>query len=136
MVVIQIHFPLNETCLLSRYLTLASPYAVPCFMFLSFYFMANDIMGLNRDKIKERLLRLYIPILFWNMVYFLVLNLLGAGISVKKLIMSFMLAHGEGLCVPLWFLMAQLLDLIFVVIVFQYLPDEKARIIACVLFWL
>lgn len=129
-VVIQIHFPLNETSLLSRYLTMVSPYAVPCFMFLSFYFMSNDIMGLNRNKIKERLLRLYIPILFWNTVYFVILNLLGVGVPIKKLIMSFMLAHGEGLCVPLWFLMAQLLDLIFIVIVFQYLPDEKARIIA------
>ena len=131
-VVIQIHFPLNETSLLGRWSALASPYAVPCFMFLSFYFMTDDVMGLNRDRIKERLLRLYIPILFWNTVYFLVLNLFGAGISVKKLIMSFMLAHGEGLCVPLWFLMAQLLDLIFIVIVFQYLPDEKARIFASV----
>ena len=50
--------------------------AVPCFMFISFYFMGEDLRQINTEKIKNRVLRLYVPVFFWTIFYFVCKNII------------------------------------------------------------
>lgn len=108
--------------------------AVPCFMFISFFFMGEDIRQLNFNKLKNRLLRLYIPIFFWNVFYWAYKNILflisktpESVISINILLKSLMFAACPGLADQLWFLFAQIVIIIALSIAISYSNDEKNK---------
>lgn len=70
--VVMCHFDLGVTSVKSYdILRISKEFAVPCFMFISFYYFAkfdfNDL-----DNIKSRMLRLIVPYISWSIIYFLV----------------------------------------------------------------
>lgn len=135
-VVIQEHFSLSGDTLAQRFIIFLGPLAVPCFMFLSFYFAANTVNSFNVEKIKNRIAKLYIPIIVWNIVYFViediwavVLRDKGMVVGYKSLLKSFLFSHVPALADHLWFLFAQIVILVIMAFLFLYAGDDRMKLV-------
>ena len=133
LIVIQIHFKpivVNPVVLLFDFL---SNLAVPCFMFLSFFLVDDKIYQPKSVAVKNRIWRLYIPVIFWNIFYFFVFSLLGAvsalpyKISFSSFIKSVITGCSENACLPgqLWFLTVQVLLVLTVTLVYRVIGSDK-----------
>lgn len=84
-------------------LRLSKEFAVPCFMFISFYYFAkldfNDL-----DNIKSRMLRLIAPHISWSIIYFFV-YMLTSNDSITNALLKLVLqiAFGHTLNAAMWF---------------------------------
>ena len=133
--VIQYHYNTVGVTMLQRIIAVFGKVAVPCFMFLSFYFMAGDIKSGNTEKIQNRLLRLYVPIFVWNMINWLLFNAfyIRSGsreniIGIKALLESVLFTHYPGMPAHLWFLFAQIVVLVLICIFLSFGKNEKEKI--------
>lgn len=133
-VVIRDHFGTNGDTLAQKIVAQFELLAVPCFMFLSFYFMGEDIKLLKIEKIKNRLLRLYIPIFVWNIIYwvcknlfYLIYNKKEQIIGINGLIEGLLFGHYSGLAFQLWFLFVQIIILLIVCIILSYVQNDKGK---------
>jgi len=132
--VIQIHYVPEGNTVAQRIVGELGQIAVPCFMFISFYFMGDDIKQLKHDRIRKRILRLYIPIFVWNIIYFGCKNIIfiifkktEEIISIKDLIKGILFTHYQGLPAQLWFLFVQIIILIIVCIILSYAENIKYK---------
>ena len=101
---------------------------VPCFLIISFYFFFSTISKRNIKKLKERIIRLYIPfliypLLIWsinNILYYLFhYNRFKRFISIYELIMQLLI--GRKLLNVLWFHFGILfLTILFAIISFLF----------------
>ncbi|MCQ2520936.1 MAG: acyltransferase [Lachnospiraceae bacterium] len=126
------HFEPTSNTIAENFVIQYGNIAVPCFMFLSFYFMGDDIKKNRTDKIKNRILRLYIPIFVWNIIYFgcknIIFVVLGNPteiIGINSLIEGLLFTHVLGLANQLWFLFSQIIILIVIVIFLSYAKNDK-----------
>lgn len=139
-VVIQIHCPPDGTTFMQKVIYFFSWYAVPCFMFLSFYFLADDLLELKKAKIKARLAKLYVPIFFWTIVYYIV-SLITWGICKEPLnenrFRGFLAAlvgiSRNDFTSVFWFLVVQIVILVFITVIFQFLESKNEKIVALIL---
>ena len=103
-------------------------------MFLSFYFMGEDIKLLKGERIKHRILRLYIPIFVWNIIYFGCKNIIFLIcdkpediIGLNGLIEGLLFTHYPGLAAQLWFLFSQIVILVITCISLSYVDSNKCK---------
>lgn len=137
--VIQYHYNTAGETILQKYVAVFGRVAVPCFMFISFYFMSGDVKDSNTEKIKNRLLRLYVPILFWNVFNWTLFNAfyIRSGnkesiIGIKALLESLLFTHYPGMPAHLWFLFAQIVVLVLCSILLSFGKNEKEKIVILV----
>ena len=78
-------------------------YQVPCFFFISFYFLYSTISNINIDKMKLRLERLLIPYIIYPIIVWIVNNLMfkiikfnrfNRLLSIKELIIHLIIGKG------------------------------------------
>ena len=134
-VVIQIHFQTINVTDMQIFIHRFDDMAVPCFMFISFYYMGKALLNSDIDKFKSRLIRLYVPVLFWNTFYFIVKNIISITIygevyrNLRMLFISFFCSNFDGLANQLWFLIVQILELITLFIILQFGKTTNKKII-------
>ncbi|MCQ2516484.1 MAG: acyltransferase [Saccharofermentans sp.] len=134
-VVVQIHFQTLECTRPQKFIHFFDELAVPCFMFISFYFMGKALLNLDMEKFKSRLIRLYAPVLFWNVFYFVAKNIINYACynelyrTPRCLAMALAWSNFDGLASQLWFLMAQIFDLIAIFIILQFGKTDKQKIL-------
>lgn len=133
-VVIQAHFPADQGSIIVKAVSFGRYIAVQCFMFISFYYMAKDFENVNYERIKTRISRLYIPVVFWNIVYFIVVNLMkllfqngNELITLKDLMMGLIFSHANSLPVQLWYMITQILIIVIIVVLFMYCDTKKKK---------
>jgi len=137
--VIQVHFPVNNSTFVDKLIGLCGGLAVPCFMFISFYLFEDDLFHLNISKIKNRIIRLYIPVVFWNSIFIIAKDAYSIfttkqfDFKINQIIMSMLFSHVSGLDEPLWFLISQIFILIILVILFLYMNNESSKIFILIL---
>ena len=138
--VIQYHFVTAVNTLPQKTMAVFGNLAVPCFMLVSFYFTNQVLKYGDKDKLKKRLARLYVPIFAWNIISFIVINvivlLLGnkdGVIKFKTLLLSFVFPHCPGLPSHLWFLYAQMIILIVMFFILSVAKSDKAKQIVLVM---
>lgn len=87
-------------------------YQVPCFFFISFYFLYSTISNINIDKMKLRLERLLIPYIIYPIIVWIVNNLMfkiikfnrfNRLLSIKELIIHLIIGKGIFGIGVLWF---------------------------------
>jgi len=134
-VVVQIHFQTIRVTDMQIKIHYLDDVAVPCFMFVSFYYMAKAILNSDIEKFKSRLLRLYIPVLFWNTFYFVVKNIVSITVygesyrNLRSLFISFFCSNFDGLANQLWFLIVQIFELIALFIFLQFGKSQKTKLV-------
>ena len=98
-------------------------YVVATFYLISFYFMGNTLMDINKRKIKQRFIRLLIPSIIWPIIIYFLNYYISIKInkhfrnSFHDLIIQ--LLFGSNYLSPLWFLY----DLIFFTIIFVFIVN-------------
>lgn len=77
--------------------------AVPVFMTLSFFFASNWLnTSLNMGKLRTRIMRIYIPMFVWAIIYFIILGvILCQNVSWTKLLWQ--MTTGHSLNPAMWF---------------------------------
>lgn len=105
-------------------------FAVPCFMFVSFMLCARQLNDPNpaKHKLVERIKRLVIPIVFWSLGYFVVLNLLdlihGRGLSLTIDDLASQLLFGHVYNTPMWFMNVLLWLTLTIILINRLLPRK------------
>lgn len=137
--VVQEHFSTNYATVAERLFAFIGSIAVPCFMFISFYFAAKDYVNPQLQKMKSRILRLYVPVIFWNFFYFVFFDTLyfiigkkDLMLGPKRLILGCIFSHSPGLPDQLWFLVSQLVLTVIIYLLFFHITDrndEKALLV-------
>ena len=117
--VITFHCFHNKNC--KTPYTKRKKYHVPCFFFISFYFLYPILFNKNMDKMKFRLVRLLIPYLVWPLIIFLIENIsfLLCKTNIINRIITFndlkiQIILGRNFMAHLWFLF----NLLFLTILF------------------
>lgn len=83
-------------------------FAAPTFFFLSFYLVSNKLDGANKDYIVNRTKRIIIPFTLWNIVYWILFNVvkiifdLGQLYGLKELLLQVLFGHCYN--PPMWFM--------------------------------
>lgn len=131
-IVIQDHFSTAYETLAQKFIGFFSLLAVPCFLFLSFFYMAHDFAKGDVRRIRSKILSLYLPVVFWNVIYFLIINTLSLfGISPKiegsGLIKSMIFSHTEGLAFHLWYLIVQIIIMTIILVLTKLVNSKKAK---------
>lgn len=72
--------------------------AVPVFMMLAFYYSTYKLDEGNIEWIKERLKRLMIPFMVWNLIYCLAVSVVRGNVTVRDLLAQFYWALLNVLC--------------------------------------
>lgn len=135
--VILLHFAPKEDYLICY----PSMFAVPCFVFLSFFLASNDFYELNWEALRKKVVRLVTPILFWNVVYHLIYNV-GRDVltrktynitELKKFFINILLNNGDGNSpYQLWFLTVEVV--LVVTIAFAFLIFRNKNVVLLLLF--
>ena len=101
---------------------------VPIFITLSFYFLTQKISKKNitlpeeLNIYKQRLLRLFLPLTIWNVIYFTIYNLvLKKEVSWTDFLWQLTTGHSNSLNPPMWFMVNLImLTLLFGIIISFY----------------
>ena len=100
-------------------------YSVPIFIFLSFYFMANFLININKSKLIKKLERLIIPYIIWPVVilalnkYLNLQNKLNLPHSFEDL--KIQILYGWHYLFPLWYIYVLILYiLLFIIIILVF----------------
>lgn len=131
--VILCHFDSEVTVRAYDILRLSKGLAVPCFMIISFYYMAKTDIG-DCESVKMRLKRLLVPHIGWSLIYFLYYFVIAVitGGSIFKLVAKLILQIGFGhtLNTTMWFQVDLILiTMIFIIIIRSKLPLQKISIV-------
>lgn len=123
------HFGRTDFCKMLA--TSVTIYAIPIFMFLSFYLCGNKLFE-NEGYIKKRLKRLYYPIFLWSIVYYLLYNSARAFVNkelipIKDLMYSLVTGVSERLNTPMWFSMELILLSILMYMILVCERSERKR---------
>lgn len=99
-------------------------WAVPCFMFLSFYLLAPKFKNITQEFVVKRIKRLYLPLLIWTIVTFVLyaflfqLGLEEVGLNDwRKVFYSLIFGSASGLVPHFWFNVTQIIIFIFAVLI-------------------
>lgn len=111
----------------------AKSIAVLVFFMISFYFFENSINA-NSKYIKKRLLRLYIPLLCWGLIYYIAFliistklpSILLGEINFQSLLWQITLGSSLSLCPPLWYLGDLIIITLFSTLLYRCLGKNKA----------
>lgn len=125
------------TGIISYYIT----FAVPVFMLVSFYFSGSILLNNNRDKIRKKMVRLFIPYYFWGVFYYLIFGIIMKKASVTDLVWQLLTGSSNVLNPPLWFLADQMVLLLFMYCIYSLNRNILrgnicAVIIACICIFL
>ncbi len=134
-IVVVDHFqPQNET-LMQHIAYFTGNMAVPCFMFLSFYLTRRIFDECSADALKNRLKRLFMPILFWTAAYYILFSVVDGLIDWREMIYSLIYGSSFALNSALWFLNIQII-LVCILFIVCYISDSALKrtvILFCIL---
>lgn len=104
------HYSTEPDTVIEKVANLFRGIPVPCFIFLSFYLTYQIFDTQNKRKLMNRLKRLFYPLVFWNLIYYLYHWLhQGELLSYEQLIYSFILGSVITLDFPLWYLSSEIM---------------------------
>lgn len=90
--------------IISYYIT----FAVPVFMVVSFYFTGSILLSNDSDKIRKKMIRLFIPYCFWGSIYYLILGVIMRRATLMDFVWQLLTGSSNALNPPLWFLADQM----------------------------
>ena len=105
---------------------------VTCFAIMSFYLMADFFLDRNKDKFKNRLIKLIIPQIAWAFVYYVIyasLDLLlktGLHNGIQDLFWQMLTGHSQYLNPTMWYQFNLVIITILFYYIFKFLDDKKA----------
>lgn len=107
--------------------------AVPCFMFISFYLLSEKFEQMTGEFIKNRIKRLYYPVIVWSAAYYILYLISGQmGIADwRNLFYSIIFA--TSLNPPLWFNITQILIIIFLVCLYYVIQKSDDRTVCLII---
>lgn len=116
-------------------------FAVPVFVFLSFYFSEKLFLYGDFDQIKKRLIRLLIPYLIFPIIYFIVFD--GVIIAfrdefrlpIKAFFWQYAFGTYRNFNSPLWFLLDLIILSVIYIIVFRIVKIEISITFVCLSFF-
>ncbi|MCQ2497539.1 MAG: acyltransferase [Lachnospiraceae bacterium] len=105
--------------------------AVPCFMFLSFYFTADAILNHDISKIKKRLARLLIPYCFWSILFYIANYALSFVVNMERpriydLGLQLLTGHNPFSDMPLWYINSVIILTIVLTSIAYIVKNQKA----------
>ena len=104
------HYSTEPDTIIEKVANLFRGIPVPCFIFLSFYLTYQIFDTQNKRKLMNRLKRLFYPLVFWNLIYYLYHWVhQGELLSYEQLIYSFILGAVKTLDFPLWYLSSEIM---------------------------
>lgn len=121
-------------CLITSILSKFRVLAVPIFMLISFYLFSKSLVPncIDSKGLGRRLRRLYIPLVFWALVYFVVDRILvncGCDVDEPTISMLFwQLVTGHSLNPPMWFNVSLAILTMFFFIIYRFFPQHSVRI--------
>lgn len=107
-------------------------WAVPCFMFLSFYLIADKLNNITGTYVLKRVKRLYIPLLFWSVIIFLIkVSLFGPNDNMwKSLAIQLLTGWDPWLAPQMWFNINQII--LFLIMSFLFFLVKKRTVVVSV----
>lgn len=108
-------------------------YAVPVFMFLSFFLASHIFMGNKYKKIATKTFRLLVPFWGWGIIYYIIeTRLYDKEISKNELGWQLLLGHSPVINQALWYLFDEIFIILIVTIFFVFIKKKEHRIILLV----
>ena len=103
-------------------------YAVPIFMFLSF-FLASPLFIENKyKKIVKKVFRLLVPFWGWGILYYIIeTRLYDKEISINELGWQLLLGHSPAINQALWYLMDEIIIIFIVLFLFTFIKKKEHR---------
>ena len=134
--VILIHFWSEPSSILLTPFRILEEYAVPTFMFLSFYFSKNTFLTNDFSKAKKRFWKIIYPQIGWTVLYSIILISfqirINLGISFYDFLWQLFTGHSPKINPSMWF-QSVLITLTFIfTLLFKYL--NKKRSMSLILF--
>ena len=106
-------------------------WAVPCFMFMSFYLLTPKLEKISQDFVVKRIKRLYLPLAVWTIITFTLYAILfrfGLGnvglYDWRKIFYSLIFGSVSEFMPQFWFNIAQIIIFVFVILIL-YTQDDK-----------
>lgn len=136
-IVVTCHFWSTEAPVWLRPLSMLKPFAVPVFMFLSFYLSHGLIMGRDTTRALRRLRRLLLPQIGWAIIYFVVYWVLGALLhkelvtGISDLFWQMLTGHSESLNPTMWFQTDLIILTVLFFGVFRFLSEKTGTLVLC-----
>lgn len=136
-IVVTCHFWSTEAPVWLQPLSMLKPFAVPVFMFLSFYLSHGLIMGRDTTRALRRLRRLLLPQIGWAIIYFVVYWVLGALLhkelvtGISDLFWQMLTGHSESLNPTMWFQTDLIILTVLFFGVFRFLSEKTGILVLC-----
>lgn len=108
-------------------------YAVPVFMFISFFFAFNWLTSPSDTlKMTNRLKRIYIPLIIWALIYYVVFKLCAAiGLNIISPSLSalfWQIVTGHSLNPPMWFNVVLMMLTLLYFLLYRHFPSKAVYI--------
>ena len=108
-------------------------YAVPFFMFLSFFLATNIFFEDQYKKVMIKIHRLVIPFWGWGIVYYAFKTvILNEDINRDELVWQLLLGHSVYINQALWYLCDEILIILLFAVVFFLIKKKEYRVLALI----
>lgn len=115
------------------------PYAVPVFMFMSFFLMQEHFLKKDKNYAFKRIWHLIIPQIVWALVYFVVFGIVGKIRNIQTvnvlsdLFWQIFIGYSPRLNPAMWFQMNLIFISILFFVIFYFFDERKGLIIVVVI---
>ena len=128
-VIIDNHFEIQSNNIFANTIDYFNSFAVCSFMFISFYLINKLFYNPDISKYKERIKRLYIPVVIWEIITILIYYIFkeNYNISITKIILNLFFSHSINDTAHLWFLVSQVYIISLLFFLSLLFEDEKKK---------